>query len=102
MEYNLVTSIRLLDSIKQHRNKDVLNRTITENHRVFKRMCIIIPSLKNRKGWKISRTGGEIMVWLWLIFIFFFILYCDFQIFYNELKIPLDNVNDLYREACFH
>lgn len=27
-----------------------------------------------------------------LIFIFFFIFYCDFQIFCNELKIPLDNV----------
>lgn len=41
-------------------------------------------------------------VWLWLIFILFFILSYNFQIFYNELRIPLDNVNDLYREACFH
>lgn len=29
MEYNLVTNIRLLDSIKSHRNKDALTRTFT-------------------------------------------------------------------------
>ena len=29
MEYNLVTKIRLLDSIKYHRKKDGLNRTFS-------------------------------------------------------------------------
>ena len=49
MEYNLITNIRLLDSIKEHRNKDALTRMFTVKTAV-KCLCIIIPSLKNRKG----------------------------------------------------
>ena len=47
MEYNLVTNIRLLDSIKEHRNKDALARMFTVKT-AGKCLCIKKIIIKNK------------------------------------------------------
>lgn len=66
-------------------------------------MCVhYYTQLEKQKSLEDLQNGWGSSAVVMLIFILVFIFSCDFQIFYNELKIPLDNVNDLYREACFH
>lgn len=86
-------------SIKQLRKTMASTQCSVRKQQDFK-MCLHFYNMfeKRLEDLKIECWRSDVIK---AVFILVFIFSCDIQIFYNELRLLLDNVNYLYREAFF-